>query len=271
MNGNNAVTIQAIELASRKAWPALEEYETSNGVFRFAEGVSRRSNSLSPATQQAIDAARVMAASEQFYWQRGLPSIVRVVAPGTSLSVSSYLLDTALAAAGYETQAPTAVLLMPLSEQAADSARPPVGSLSPQSWLQAFYGINDSGREDFAVRLKILQAITEPACLLVMEKQDRIAATAMAVLSESLLGIYGVATAPAWRRQGLARELIQKLLAWGSAQGARYAYLQVEKDNQAALALYSGMGFDEFYSYWYRVKAPLTNLQQCQSQQEIRA
>lgn len=270
MNWNNAVTIQAIELASRRAWPALEEQETGSGVLRFAEGVSRRSNSLSPATQQAIDATRLMAASEQFYWQRGLPSIVRVVAPGTSLCVSSYLLDTALTAAGYESQAPTAVLLMPLTKQTTVSVRQSTTSLAPRRWLQAFYEINDSGSEDFAVRLKILQAIADPACLLVAEKQGCIAATAMAVLSESLLGIYGVASAPAWRRQGLARNLIRQLLAWGSGQGARYAYLQVEKDNHAALALYAGMGFEEFYSYWYRVKAPLTKLQHRQSPQEIR-
>ena len=45
--------IKDIELASRRAWPALEESESSLALLRYARGVSRRANSLTPLSPQA--------------------------------------------------------------------------------------------------------------------------------------------------------------------------------------------------------------------------
>ncbi|MEB3350607.1 MAG: GNAT family N-acetyltransferase [Cyanobacteriota bacterium] len=54
-----------------------------------------------------------------------------------------------------------------------------------------------------------------------------------------------VATDPAWRRQGLARLLLEALMAQAVAAGARHATLEVAAGNSAALALYTQLGFRE--------------------------
>ncbi len=93
--------IDQLELAARKAWPALEELESKHGVLRYAAGASRRANSLSPSVVGMRAPARLMQMSESWFYPRGLPSILRYCrryrlrascfAPG---SVSGQGLDT---------------------------------------------------------------------------------------------------------------------------------------------------------------------------------
>ncbi len=48
---------------------------------------------------------------------------------------------------------------------------------------------------------------------------------------------------PAHRGRGLGRSLVTRWLAWARVQGATEAFLEVRASNQAALALYRGLGF----------------------------
>jgi ribosomal-protein-alanine N-acetyltransferase len=45
------------------------------------------------------------------------------------------------------------------------------------------------------------------------------------------------------RRRGLARSLMQHLLTTARGHGARVAYLEVRPSNQAAISLYTALGF----------------------------
>ncbi|MBN2305038.1 MAG: GNAT family N-acetyltransferase [Anaerolineae bacterium] len=65
--------------------------------------------------------------------------------------------------------------------------------------------------------------------------------------------IANVAVYPAYRRQGIARQLMRAALDW-TAQNGRFAVLQVEADNGAARALYEDLGFRELRTFtrWRR-------------------
>ena len=67
-------------------------------------------------------------------------------------------------------------------------------------------------------------------------------------LFDMLLGPAGeivtLGVAPGARRQGVARALLEDLLARGRAQGVASLTLEVAEDNAAALALYRGLGFE---------------------------
>ena len=66
--------------------------------------------------------------------------------------------------------------------------------------------------------------------------------------SQTVLGevdMMNLAVSPAARRQGVARRLVQALLAALEARGAYQLTLEVRVSNQPALALYAGLGFTQ--------------------------
>ncbi|MGN0064625.1 MAG: GNAT family N-acetyltransferase [Nocardioides sp.] len=72
---------------------------------------------------------------------------------------------------------------------------------------------------------------------------------------EDWLGLHGVEVDPAHRRRGLARAVVAELLDWGGSLGATTAWLHVEVDNDAALALYGPLGFRTHHSLRYLTPA----------------
>ena len=80
------------------------------------------------------------------------------------------------------------------------------------------------------------------------------AAVGMGVIEAGWLGIFSMATLPAFRRRGAARAILRTLAVWAQLYDAQYAYLQVMAHNTVAQALYAGAGFVTAYGYHYRVK-----------------
>ena len=58
-----------------------------------------------------------------------------------------------------------------------------------------------------------------------------------------MLHILNLAVRPASRRQGVARSLLNDLIAFGEGSGRLFAFLEVRASNSQAKALYAGMGF----------------------------
>jgi GNAT superfamily N-acetyltransferase len=241
-----------IELASRKAWPALEESETGIALLRYARGVSRRANCLTPLSPQSGLAADLMQQAEQYYWGRGLPAIIRLA----NFMPAAQALLASLLACGYQAEAPTVVMHRSLQDFLPVPGLQSVLQLDSRQWLVASAATNRAGIENPGLRQCLLNRIADPVNYLALAETGRFVASAMAVHSGEALGLFGIATAPDRQRRGLAASLVLQQLAWGQSQGARYAYLQVEKSNVAAINLYRKLGFGEIYSYCYHVKAP---------------
>jgi len=61
-------------------------------------------------------------------------------------------------------------------------------------------------------------------------------------------------TAAQFRGRGLATAIVTVLSNWALQCGASHAFLQVNDDNAAALAVYRKFGFDTRYAYHYRAR-----------------
>jgi ribosomal protein S18 acetylase RimI-like enzyme len=80
----------------------------------------------------------------------------------------------------------------------------------------------------------------------VMVREGEAVAGAWSFLHGTGCGIYTVGTLPGWRRQGIARSLVEHALAAARCRGARTASLQSTRMGQA---LYASLGFEPVGRY----------------------
>jgi N-acetylglutamate synthase len=237
----------AIERAALRAWPSLEQHEDAGWLLRFAGGYTKRANSATPLVADTRNLAGRVERVERRYAARGLPPIFRLLSfaapPG---------LDALLAARGYLRVDESLVLAGDAAALGAAAASA-LAAASRDDWLPCYErwsGADPARRE---LHRAILAAIEPPCLYALREKDGRPIACGLGVCDGTLVGLFDLAVAPEARRQGHGTALVRAICAWGQAQGAARAYLQVVEHNQAAHRLYGALGFREAYRYWYRV------------------
>jgi hypothetical protein len=67
-----------IEEASLRAWPAHADTDFDNWRLRFADGYTRRANSITPLGRSHLPIADKLVTCERLYAERGLPPIFRL-------------------------------------------------------------------------------------------------------------------------------------------------------------------------------------------------
>ena len=67
-----------IEQASLRAWPALEDSDFDGWRLRFANGYTRRANSVTPLGPSRLALTDKVVTCERLYSERGLPTIFRL-------------------------------------------------------------------------------------------------------------------------------------------------------------------------------------------------
>jgi len=242
-----------IEEACFNAFPSLRQVLLDGWLLRFAEGLSRRANSLNPLGPECRDPAAALAVAERLYRAQGLPTIVRVP------SIADPALDREAAERGYTREGESCVLYAGIGAVAA-FADPGVELLSAPTagWLAAMAKLQRHTRAQRGTYRRIVGAIAIPVRFALIRADGAPAALAYGAVHDGLLVYESVITDPGRRRQGLARRVIAGLAAWARDSGAAGVCLQVEAANAPARALYAGLGLAELYRYHYRREPPRT-------------
>ncbi len=241
-----------LEEVALNAWPGLQTFLLDGWVVRWADGYTKRANSVTPLYPGSgdLDLAMKVGWCEQFYRQRNLPAVFRLL----PFHPDAAALDHLLAQRQYEYLDETRHMVLDLDEWDGETS-PRVQLLSGQagleSWLRAFHAIHP-GRVDHVNHLKIVQASLGKKCPMVLMVEGKVVACGLGILHDGLFGLFDIVTDEGERGRGYGHELVESLLVWGIERGANWSYLQVTTHNDPANRLYARFGFQEAYRYWYR-------------------
>ena len=242
--------IRLLEEIVLNAWPALQTVLMDGWVVRFAKGYTRRANCVNPLYLSTQPLKRKLEACERLYFARGLKSVFKI----TPACLPSEL-DAVLAGAGYGREGRTGVQVLPLEQwdQNRDKGVELYSDFAAD-WHGAYCVMNGIAPEHHETVGQLLALQFQDKRLAVLRREGQVVACGLGVKQDRFLGIFDMVVNPLQRRQGCGKAVVEALLAWGKQAGARTAYLQVTVENTPARQLYAGLGFQEEYQYWYRVR-----------------
>jgi N-acetylglutamate synthase len=244
-DGRAVTTVDRLARLMDRAWPAPETVAIGGWQARFAEGVTRRANSVLPSAQPP-DVDAMITAVERAYADRGLPATFQMTPAARPSDLDSRLADR-----GYRVDGPTHVLVADAETIPARSATDVSVTDEPgEAWMDLWWLVD--GRGDGAARAVARTILTAaPARYASIADEQGVAAVGRVALLDGWAGIYCMAVRPDARRRGLGAAMLRAL---AGAAGGRRLWLQVLADNTAARALYASGGLTPAFAHHYRVR-----------------
>jgi N-acetylglutamate synthase len=239
--------VRRLEELAFRGWPALESQDRAGWRLRFADGYTKRANSINALEENAQTDSSVIGSLEAAYRERNQPPVWRL-SPLAPPAMNGILSDR-----GYRTIERSLLQVCPLHAGFAAHPEIRIYAQPTPAWIDAFCAHSPVRPEHRDAMRRMLAAIAAPAGFAFVEAAGSPMAMAIGAVEGDHMGLFDVLVMPHARRRGLARKITESLYAWAWGNGARFAYLQVVATNQAAMPLYVAQGFRTVYAYEYRV------------------
>jgi ribosomal protein S18 acetylase RimI-like enzyme len=244
--------VRQLEALGFRAWPASQvQYSGSWAIRLTPDHQSKRLNSvnpLDPGDWHNLDER--IASIKTMFQQIGKRPFFRL-SPLAAPELDHYLDKQGWAIKG-RTITMTRSIEPDLTSKPADI----VLSDDIETYAKASLATHGKSRDEqnqlLPALTHILSQIRPSKAMMIAKESDQAVAAGLCVKDYAWAGLFDLATAPTHQRQGLAAALIAYGLSWAQQQGAKRAWLQIEENNQAGLALYHKLGFSESYRYYYR-------------------
>jgi ribosomal protein S18 acetylase RimI-like enzyme len=243
---------RALERTVVEAWPAAETAALDGWVLRASGGPTHRGNSVSTLDAGSLPLAERIDQVEAWYRARGKRPLLQVgpcATPGG--------LEAELTGRGYTPEG-EAVLCTGLPAEVVERCAGRLETIveyEPHSaWLE-LCGRASRFAATYDVFLGFLERLGRRARFVSSrDEAGHTLATCLAVATEGdggRLGVYAMFTRADVRRRGAARALLGAVAKAAIVEGLAELYLQVETENPAARALYTGAGFTDLFTYRY--------------------
>lgn len=240
-----------IEEMSLNHWPALSTAVHEGWLLRYADGYTKRANSVSAIYGAEGDAEKRIEWCERRYAALGLPAVFKMTPFDRPAD-----LDRLLADRGYEMVDPTIIQTLDLGRISRPHLdRVHITEQLTKEWVEAFCRMSGVKESHKPAMQRMLETGGVKKGFAVFLHEDQVAACGFGVVENGWIGLYDVVTDATYRNRGFATRMLETLLYWGKEQGATHSYLAVVADNAPARRLYEKLGYEELYRYWYRVKA----------------
>jgi len=238
--------VARLEELGYELWRAPVVEELDGWRLRFAHGLTGRANAVWPnADLGTLPLDEKIARAERFYRDRDFPPRFQLTDAARPAGLAA-----ALDARGYQPRGePVAVEIAEALPRAVAHDEVEVDERLDNALLELFLDARRFSNRDVARTL----LTGSPGRITFARIGD--VAIGRGVALDGWLGVTSMWTAPAARRRGCARAILDTLLAWAGRLGCERALLQVESTNRGARALYEQVGFRPSHEYRY-VLAP---------------
>ena len=230
-----------LEKLSDLTWPAQEIVEYGKWRLRISDGFSMRANSVLPIGEPPIDLASAVDEVIGIYRENKLKPTFSIPLPIFD-ELDRYLEDH-----GWNIKIDANFLIRDIGEIEV--------SIDPQFSIEIL---------DYPSKFWLEVNSDQPLEKIMRRYPARYGAIK---IGEQIIAVGRIATFGGWsivtrlfvnssyRGKGVARILMNNLLAAASEDGATKVALQVDNENGAALALYQSMGFATHHKFVYRILA----------------
>ena len=245
----DAALLSRVEDACLNASAPPQQRWLDGWLLRLSPGKARRARSVHALAPGKVSLEARLAQSDVVYRECDLPLIFRIT-PFTHPAE----LDAELAQRGFVLVDETLVMVCPSLPGEAEPLPPDLvleqpGHAAFADLVGALRGSSAEHRRSHCERLTLAPV---PYQGWVLRRDDTVMACAQTAREGRFIGLYDVFVAPQARGRGLSRRLCSSLLAGARSSGAQLGYLQVQADNDPAIAVYRRLGFVEGYRYHYR-------------------
>lgn len=265
--------IKLIEEISLNAWPSHKMELYDGWLIRFSHNYTHRTNSVTLVGSSLVPVEEKIEYCENIYRNYHTPSIFKI----------SPLLDPAfdkmLEDRGYEIRHVTENMTMdfvnfnPFEQigieyeyYGRNSGLPSFivypGDVIVQlqdritdDWINSLFRLNGTTNPTLRrIVPSMYKAIPKETIVASIEIDGRMVASGLGIMDRGHVGIYAIYVDASCRRKNFARSICSAILSEARKKGADHAYLQVVKGNTGAKHLYSSLGFEDLYTYWFRSK-----------------
>lgn len=263
--------MKLIEEISLNAWPSHKIELYDGWLIRFSHNYTYRTNSVEQVGKSLIPVEDKIKYCESIYRNFHTP---------TNFKINPLLdpfFDTLLESKGYEIRHATEVMTMPIEhfrpyqpvsveyEYYGRNSNLPSSIFYPNDtivqlrdritdeWIEALFRLNGTTNPTLRrIVPSMFKAIPKETIVTYIEIEGRVVASGLGILDREHIGLYAIYVDASCRRKNYARSICSSILEEARKKGARHAYLQVVCGNTSAKSLYQSLGFDDFYTYWFR-------------------
>lgn len=246
---------EALEVLAARGWPGTSLYRLGGWLLRLGGGWTKRANSCLVAGDPGLPVPAALERVAEVYAGQGLAPVLHLAhAVGAGSPV-----EAVAAGLGWEPVDPTLFLVADLRRMVSAGGAPDRFEGVEIAWaskpVDAWAAIVRDG--DVARQPAAVPVLTSADAVYatVFEAGEPVAAGRLA-RTDDWAGLSCLEVVPHRRRRGLGQAVTRLLLQRARADGARFAYLQVEAANAPARQLYRGLGFAVQHTYHYRRPAP---------------
>lgn len=248
-----AASFRELARVTARAWQPVEREALGEWELRASAGFTRRANSALPLGDPGMPLDEALTRVRRWYGRRDLPAYIQTA---TGAEGTQELLCAELEARGWLREVTAEVRVGALAPLADGPDGPPgtdpaaaahvrLDRACDEAWLRRYQRFEEPGPHV----LRVLGAGPSVWFASVAGDDGVPAAIGRCVVDGRWAGFMAVEVDPARRRRGLASAVMRALSQRALDEGASAAWLQVESDNEAARALYDGMGFATHHRY----------------------